>query len=81
MGHRHACIAFTDSAAKQLEELSENAVHALDSSLVAISVDQEIGDLHTAPAPSPALRQYADEIEDVRVLYFITALLTVVVVA
>ncbi|MEV7699909.1 hypothetical protein AB0O62_25645 [Streptomyces sp. NPDC086779] len=37
--------------------------------------------LHTAPAPGPALRQYADEIKDVRVLYFITALRTVVVMA
>ncbi|MGW1818686.1 hypothetical protein ACWCQM_34635 [Streptomyces sp. NPDC002125] len=81
MAPRRARIAFSDSAAKQLEELPESAVHALDRTLVAISVDPDIG----APIPGhtaqPALRQYADEVEDVRVLYFVTALRTVVVVA
>ncbi|MEU9496765.1 hypothetical protein AB0D73_33950 [Streptomyces sp. NPDC048215] len=83
MGPRHARIAFTVSAAKELKELSKNAVHALDSSLVAISVDPKIGDPPhgTGSQPFSALRQYADEIKDVRVLYFITALRTVVVVA
>lgn len=49
MAPRRARIAFSDSAAKQLEELSENAVHALDRTLVAISVNPEIGD----PIPGP----------------------------
>ncbi|WP_329046596.1 type II toxin-antitoxin system RelE family toxin [Streptomyces sp. NBC_01422] len=81
MAPRRARIAFSDSAAKQLEELPENAVHALDRTLVAISVNPEIGEPIPGPATQPALRQYTDEIEDVRVLYFITALRTVVVVA
>ncbi|MER6678241.1 hypothetical protein [Streptomyces sp. NPDC000983] len=34
-----------------------------------------------ASADSPALRQYTDDVEAVRVLYFVTALRTVVVVA
>ncbi|MGK3944693.1 hypothetical protein [Streptomyces sp. RP5T] len=34
-----------------------------------------------APRPAPQLRQYTDDIEHVRVLYFVTALRTVVVVA
>ncbi|MEU9530053.1 hypothetical protein AB0D58_32395 [Streptomyces sp. NPDC048210] len=80
-GPERARIAFTDSAAKQLEELSENAVHTLDRSLVAISVDPEIADPIPSTGTHPALRQYADEMEDVRVLYFITILRTVVVVA
>ncbi|MEV7729755.1 hypothetical protein AB0P15_34345 [Streptomyces sp. NPDC087917] len=81
---RRARIAFSESAAKQLEELdTEAAVHALDRALVALSVDPEIGDpLPTdADGGRPALRRYADEIERVVVLYFVTALRTVVVVA
>ncbi|MGW0790435.1 hypothetical protein ACWD04_19830 [Streptomyces sp. NPDC002911] len=81
MGQRRARIAFSDFAVKQFEELSENAVHALDRTLVAISVDPDIGDPIPGPTTQPALRQYADEVEDVRVLYFVTALRTVVVVA
>ncbi|MFE9728637.1 hypothetical protein ACFYQ5_34965 [Streptomyces sp. NPDC005794] len=81
MAPRRARIAFSDSAAKQLEDLSENAVHALDRTLVAISVNPDIGAPIPGPTTRPALRQYADEVEDVRVLYFVTALRTVVVVA
>ncbi|MCX4632268.1 type II toxin-antitoxin system RelE/ParE family toxin [Streptomyces sp. NBC_01443] len=82
MAPRRARIAFSDSAAKQLEDLTtERAIHALDRALVAISVDPEIGEPIPADGTGPELRQYADEIEDVRVLYFVTALRTVVVVA
>ncbi|MFB6560777.1 hypothetical protein ACFCYH_18185 [Streptomyces sp. NPDC056400] len=44
-------------------------------------MNPEIGVPIPADCISPELCQYADEIEDVRVLYFITALRTVVVVA
>ncbi|MFB6577375.1 hypothetical protein ACFCYC_08000 [Streptomyces sp. NPDC056402] len=44
-------------------------------------MNPEIGVPILADCISPELCQYADEIEDVRVLYFITALRTVVVVA
>ncbi|MEU0126604.1 MULTISPECIES: hypothetical protein [unclassified Streptomyces] len=81
MAPGRARIAFSDSAAKQLEELSESAVHALDRTLVVISVSPDIGDPIPTTGAQPPLRQYADEIEDVRVLYFVTALRTVVVVA
>ncbi|WP_328303233.1 hypothetical protein OG389_35250 [Streptomyces sp. NBC_00435] len=81
-GRRRARIAFSDSAAKQLETItSESAIHALDRTLVVISVDPDIGDPLPAQTGGPQLRQYADEIESVRVLYFVTALRTVVVVA
>ncbi|MGW1533884.1 hypothetical protein [Streptomyces aureus] len=47
LGRRRAQIAFSDSAAKQLENLTdEHRIHAL----VAISVDPEIGE----PIPGPA---------------------------
>ncbi|MFD3541543.1 hypothetical protein ACFWUQ_18875 [Streptomyces sp. NPDC058662] len=79
---RRARVAFSESAAKQLEDLTtERELHALDRALVAISVDPEIGEPIPADGISPELRQYTDEIEDVRVLYFVTALRTVVVVA
>ncbi|OQQ13081.1 hypothetical protein B0675_39300 [Streptomyces sp. M41(2017)] len=79
---RRAQIAFSDSAAKQLENLTdEHQIHALDRSLVAISVDPDIGDPIPGDTTQPELRQYADDTEHVRVLYFVTALRTVVVVA
>ncbi|MEU7606110.1 hypothetical protein [Streptomyces sp. NPDC041003] len=82
MAARRARIAFSDSAAKQLENLTtEREIHALDRTLVAISVDPEIGVPIPADTTGPELRQYTDEIENVRVLYFVTALRTVVVVA
>ncbi|WP_326586205.1 hypothetical protein [Streptomyces sp. NBC_01294] len=82
MAGRRARIAFGESAAKQLEDLTtERELHALDRALVAISVDPEIGGPIPADGTGPELRQYADEIEEVRVLYFVTALRTVVVVA
>ncbi|MFF4700005.1 hypothetical protein [Streptomyces chattanoogensis] len=81
-GTRRARIAFSDSAAKQLEDLTREAeIHALDRALVAISVDPEIGEPIPGAGTRPELRQYADEIEQVRVLYFVTALRAVVIVA
>lgn len=81
-GRRRARIAFSDSAAKQLENItSEAEIHALDRTLVVISVDPAIGDPVPDDTAGPQLRQYTDEIEAVRVLYFVTALRTVVVVA
>ncbi|MFE4995495.1 hypothetical protein ACFRH4_29900 [Streptomyces mirabilis] len=79
---RRARIAFSDSAAKQLENLtSEAEIHALDRALVVISVDPDIGEELPGDSAGPQLRQYTDEIERVRLLYWVTALRTVVVVA
>ncbi|MFJ4806661.1 hypothetical protein [Streptomyces murinus] len=81
-GPRRARIAFSDSAAKQLGNIiSEAEIHALDRALVVISVDPDVGEPLPGDAAGPQLRQYADEVESVRVLYFVTALRTVVVVA
>jgi hypothetical protein len=81
-GPRRARIAFSDSAAKQLENItSEAEIHALDRALVVISVDPDIGEPIAVDATGPRLRQYTDAIEQVRVLYYVTALRTVVVVA
>lgn len=79
---RRARISFSDAAAKQLEAITNEAeLHALDRALVVISVDPEIGDPLPGTAGAPNLRQYTDDVEAVRVLYFVTALRTVVVVA
>ncbi|MDI6413111.1 hypothetical protein QLX52_30340 [Streptomyces albus] len=79
---RRARIAFSDSAAKQLENItSESEIHALDRALVVVSVDPDVGEPIPGDTAGPQLRQYTDEIEAVRVLYFVTALRTVVVVA
>lgn len=79
---RRARIAFSDSAAKQLENLtSEAEIHALDRALVVVSVDPEVGAPIPGSAAGPQLREYTDEVERVRLLYWVTALKTVVVVA
>ncbi|MEU3862193.1 hypothetical protein AB0F03_33410 [Streptomyces sp. NPDC028722] len=79
---RRARIAFSDAAAKQLETItSESEIHALDRALVVISVDPDIGEPIPGNTTGPQLRQYTDDIEAVRVLYFVTTLRTVVIVA
>ncbi|MFE7927570.1 hypothetical protein ACFU6S_02330 [Streptomyces sp. NPDC057456] len=81
-GPRRARIAFSDIAAKQLETItSEAELHALDRALVVLSVAPDIGDAIPGDTVGPRLRQYTDELEAVRILYFVTALRTVVVVA
>ncbi|WP_316784939.1 hypothetical protein [Streptomyces sasae] len=75
-------MAFSDSAAKQLENLASEAdIHALDRALAVLSVDPEIGGPIPGDTTGPRMRQYTDDIEQVRVLYFVTALRTVVVIA
>ncbi|WP_371674919.1 hypothetical protein [Streptomyces sp. NBC_01276] len=79
---RRARIAFSDSAAKQLENItSEAEIHALDRALVVVSVDPDVGEALPGDSTGPQLRQYTDDIERVRLLFWVTALRTVVVVA
>ncbi|MFD7749661.1 hypothetical protein ACFV2V_26820 [Streptomyces sp. NPDC059698] len=81
-GPRRARIAFSDSAAKQLDAItSEAELHALDRALVVISVDPEAGEPLPGNTTGPRLRQYVDDVERVRLVYWVTALKTVVVVA
>ncbi|MFF8279904.1 hypothetical protein ACF05T_27985 [Streptomyces lateritius] len=79
-GPRRARIAFSDSAAKQLENLTTEAeIHALDRALVVLSFDPEVGEPIPGDAAGPQLRRFTDEVEQVRVLFFVTALRTVVI--
>lgn len=79
---RRARIAFSDAAAKQLEGVTSEAdIRALDRALLVVSVDPEVGEALPGDTSGPRLRQYTDDIERVRLLYWVTALRTVVVVA
>ncbi|MEU5757102.1 hypothetical protein [Streptomyces sp. NPDC047829] len=81
-GPRRARITFSDAAAKQLETLTSEAdLHALDRALVVVSVDPDIGEPLPGDTAGLRLRQYTDEVEGVRLLYWVTVLRTVVVVA
>lgn len=81
-GPRRARITFSDSAAKQLESITSEAdIHALDRALVVISVDPGIGEPLPGSAAGPQLREYADDVERVRLLYWVSVLGTVIVVA
>jgi hypothetical protein len=81
-GPRRARITFSDSAAKQLENITSEAdIHALDRALVVISVDPEVGEPIPGSAAGPQLREYSDDVERVRLLYWVSVLGTVIVVA
>ncbi|MFE6497051.1 hypothetical protein [Streptomyces sp. NPDC057748] len=81
-GPRRARIAFSDSATKQLDSITTEAeLHALDRALVVISVTPDAGEPIPGDSTGPRLRQYADDVERVRLLYWVSALHTVVVVA
>ncbi|MEV8435049.1 hypothetical protein [Streptomyces chartreusis] len=81
-GPRRARIVFSDSAAKQLDAITrETELHALDRALVVVSVDPDAGEPLPGDASGPRLRQYTDDVERVRLLYWVSALHTIVVVA
>ncbi|MCG7209392.1 hypothetical protein [Streptomyces arenae] len=63
-GPRRARIAFSEAAAKQLENITgETDIHALDRALVVISVDPDVGEPLPGDTAGPQLRQYTDDIE------------------
>ncbi|MEV5086191.1 hypothetical protein AB0K74_48625 [Streptomyces sp. NPDC056159] len=60
---------------------SEAEIHALDRALVVVSVDPDVGAPLPGDSTGPQLRHYVDDVERVRLLYWVSALRTVVVVA
>ncbi|MGO4458120.1 hypothetical protein AB4039_12560 [Streptomyces sp. M-16] len=66
-----------EPALTQLGKLTGNETHRLDRAIVAISVNPDLG----TAVPGTLLRDYADEIDGVRVIYYVTALRTVTIVA
>ncbi|MFF4448330.1 hypothetical protein [Streptomyces sp. NPDC001502] len=61
----------------QLTKPTANETHRLDRAIVAISVNPELG----TEVPGTLLRDYADEIDGVRVIYYVTASRTITIVA
>jgi hypothetical protein len=76
-GPRRARVAFSDTAADQLAKLTVMETLALDRAIVAISTDPTLGH----PIPDSVLRDYQDDDDQVRILFYLSALRTVVVVA
>ncbi|MEU3520549.1 hypothetical protein ABZ770_35735 [Streptomyces sp. NPDC006654] len=61
-GPRRARIAFSESAAKQLENITSEAdIHALDRALVVISFAPDAGVPLPGDTAGPQLRQYIDD--------------------
>ena len=73
---RRAKVVFVEPAVSQIDKLTTAQVHALDRAVVTLSVRPDTG----RPSPDGRLRDYRHDLEEVRVIYFVTALRTVVVV-
>lgn len=74
-GPRRAQVVFTDTARAQVEKLAPAELRAADRLVVAISANPELGE----QVPRAPLRRYAEG--DAMVLYFATALGSIIVVA
>ncbi|MET9662800.1 hypothetical protein [Streptomyces sp. NPDC006510] len=66
-----------EPALTQLAKLTASETHRLDRAIVAISVNPELG----TEVPDTLLHDYTDEVDGVRVIYFVTALRTITIVA
>jgi hypothetical protein len=74
---RKALVVFTPEAEQQVSSLEPKELEKLDRALDVISVDPSVG----APMPaSPVLREYRED-TGARVIYYATALGSVIVVA
>ncbi|MET9323660.1 hypothetical protein ABZX75_26275 [Streptomyces sp. NPDC003038] len=74
---KHDSVVMVEPALTQLTKLTANETHRLDRAIVTISVNPELG----TELPGTLLRDYADEIDGVRVIYYVTALRTITIVA
>ncbi|MFB8031195.1 hypothetical protein ACFQ6U_16915 [Streptomyces sp. NPDC056465] len=76
-GPRRSRVVTVEPALTQLSKLTASETHRLDRAIVAISVNPQLG----APVPGTLLRDYSDEIDGVRIIYYVTALQTITIVA
>ncbi len=76
-GARRSRVVMVEPALTQLAKLSASETHRLDRAIVAVSVNPELG----SEVPGTLLRDYADDIDAVRVIYYVTALRTITIVA
>ncbi len=61
----------------QMAKLTAAETHRLDRVFVAISVSPELG----SPVPDTLLRDYIDDVDGFRVIYYVTALRQISIVA
>ncbi|WP_246144797.1 hypothetical protein [Actinacidiphila oryziradicis] len=64
-----------EPALTQLTKLTASDTHRLDRAIVAISVNPELG----TQIPGTLLRDYVDDIDGVRVIFYVTALKTIII--
>ncbi|MFC5904674.1 hypothetical protein ACFQ60_47010 [Streptomyces zhihengii] len=64
-----------EPALSQLAKLTASETHRLDRAIVAISVNPELG----TPVPDTLLRDYSDDVDGVRVIYYVTALHQIII--
>lgn len=76
-GARRSRVIMVEPSLTQLAKLTASETHRLDRAIVAISVNPELG----TEVPGTQLRDYADEVDGVRVIYFVTALRSITIVA
>ncbi|MFE5539886.1 hypothetical protein [Streptomyces sp. NPDC056492] len=72
---RRSRVVMVEPALTRLTKLTANETHRLDRAIVAISVNPELG----TQVSGTLLRDYADEIDGVRVIYYVTALRTLII--
>ncbi|MGW6247891.1 hypothetical protein [Streptomyces roseolus] len=76
-GARRSRVIMVEPALTQLAKLTASETHRLDRAIVAISVNPELG----TEVPGTLLRDYADEVDGVRVIFFVSALGSITIVA
>ncbi|MEW5631183.1 hypothetical protein AB1388_32240 [Streptomyces hydrogenans] len=76
-GARRSRVIMVEPALTQLTKLTASETHRLDRAIVAISVNPELG----TEVPGTLLRDYADEVDGVRVIFFVSALGSITIVA
>ena len=70
-------VVLIEPALSQLAKLSAAETHGLDRVLVAISANPDLG----TQVPDTLLRAYTNELDGVRVIYYVTALRQFTIVA
>ncbi|TJZ97823.1 hypothetical protein FCI23_49370 [Actinacidiphila oryziradicis] len=74
-GPRRSRVIMVEPALTQLTKLTASDTHRLDRAIVAISVNPELG----TQIPGTLLRDYVDDIDGVRVIFYVTALKTIII--
>ncbi|MFJ3723892.1 hypothetical protein ACIPYQ_15130 [Streptomyces sp. NPDC090045] len=74
---RRSRVVRVEPALIQLTKPTANEPHSLDRAIVATSVNPELG----TEVPGTLTRDYGDEIDGVRVIYYVTAVRTITIVA